>query len=212
MPYDSIFELDLVRLAPVLDKRARKLTRGHGQQVDDLVQETMTRVLARHSQPGAHTVRDCARYAFTVLRHLVTEVRRRHTRDRNVVQSLAWGVPGSPRLCAPEEALVARGDLRRCVDALPTRQRDVLELMYGEDECSVTAAAQRMGSKPKQIKTTEKRALDTLKRHFMVPTLIVLLAISMGYGPVGQRDSDEQYTLPAGTIASATVAWGFPKI
>lgn len=120
------------------DAAVRRLARAEGLEVDDLVQETLSRVIAHRDQ-----VRSGERfraYVCTVARRLITEHRRRAGRS-----SEAPRLP--PPYASASQLLVLQQQHAQLVDAvrsLPPGQREVVELFYWH-EASVQQMAVALG-------------------------------------------------------------------
>ena len=129
----------VVEHLPLLLRVARRLT-GEASLAEDLVQETLRRVLARW-----RTYRGEAPFEAWMLRVLMNVNRDRQRRTRHAplyaseefVDELPSASPG------PHEDLIEdelHDQIRCAVDALPERQREVALLVFGEGQTAAQVA------------------------------------------------------------------------
>lgn len=122
-PRESIDSLDVVELIPALRAFARSLTRDPAE-VDDLVQETLTKAIANIEkfEPGTRL----RSWLFTIMRntHYSRSVKRNRERpgDADCVSSLPFSQPTQEWSMELREVLTA-------VSRLPQQQREVLVLI-----------------------------------------------------------------------------------
>jgi RNA polymerase sigma factor (sigma-70 family) len=158
------------------DAMLRRVTRGFrltSHQADDVVQETWMR-LVRHlhrlenpSAVGAWLATTARRESLRMLQRTVHEV----TTD----ELIGIDEP-DPDADADPDALGAEGPreiVRSALDALPPRERALLEMLHGEPAPSYEHVAGELGIPVGSIGPTRARALARLRRH---PRLAALRA------------------------------------
>jgi RNA polymerase sigma factor (sigma-70 family) len=168
---------------------------GDPQEIDDVVQETLTRLLAARSRLDSATL---MAYAFTVARNQISSQHRAATLTRrHAPKMIDLTEPGRP-----DEALLEGEDRRALGHALaqlPADQRDML-LAHVVDDVPLAELATTPGSSgslaAKMSRTRAKLRLDYVLalRQVTLPTprcRPVLLAVSAG-------DTRRQATLRAG--------------
>jgi RNA polymerase sigma-70 factor (ECF subfamily) len=148
---------------PRVYRFALRLT-GSRQEAEDLTQETFLHAWRRRGHlrdPDAVRV-----WLFTIARNLWNDRLRR--KGRRPVENEP--LPDDPQsaIVPPDQAFMAREDLRRvleAIDALPTRQREVLHLRACE-ELSVKEIAAILGISPEAAKASLCEARKRLRQRF----------------------------------------------
>lgn len=138
-------------------KRYAYLMCGSGESADDLVQEALTRVLARRSVPG--DPRELERYVRRVVVNLVVDGARRRTRWWHLVPRVA----DEDRAADASAEVVERVVLEQALAALPARQRACVVLHYYED-LPVAEVADLLGVAPGTVKSQLHDARRALAR------------------------------------------------
>lgn len=152
----------LSRLRPWILSRARKLCRGRPEaDAEDLVQDALERYMEHfRATPHPDTEQGCMAWLATTLRNaLISKLRReRAHRDAEphiTSEQSAVPDPADP----PPSASVTDGELRRAMDGLSAKQRDVLELNLRGKRYAEIAEALRI-----REGTVAKRLFDARKR------------------------------------------------
>jgi RNA polymerase sigma-70 factor (ECF subfamily) len=129
--------------------------------LDDVVQETLLTVhLSRHTYDIR---RPFAPWFYAIARsRLVDAVRRERRVARREVASEAVPEPRAPGDGSGRDD-VDRDAIRRALDALPARQRHVIEALKYRDE-SVRDLARRLGLTESAVKVTAHRGYRALRR------------------------------------------------
>lgn len=152
----------LVRLVPRLRLRAVRLC-GERALAEDLVQDTLVRLLARHA--GGHPPpRDLGRFAFVSLRNAWRDRLRRTGSAQAVSDELR--AFGAVEPCPPERQLAARSACRRvaaAVGRLPAEERALLIAALAEPG-GQTALARRLGLRRGTLASRLARARRDLRR------------------------------------------------
>lgn len=144
---------------------ALALTNDRGE-ADDLVQETLMRVMKRwRGAPVEHPFA----YARTALvRAHISEHRRPHHRRERVADTSGTDTPSfdrSPGTASPEDEATDRAVLREALAAMPLRQRQVVVLRYLED-MSIVDVAEILGCSTGAVKRSTHTGLLALRRAF----------------------------------------------
>lgn len=90
---------------------------------EDLAQETLRRIAESTKK---QTPADFEAFAFAVARHVYSEYVRNAERERRLVKGLLV----LPPPCRDEQTELKHRCLDRCINALPARERELLELYY----------------------------------------------------------------------------------
>ncbi|MBV9538853.1 MAG: sigma-70 family RNA polymerase sigma factor [Acidisphaera sp.] len=144
----------MVRLLPDLRRFARFLTGRHD--IDDLLQETVTRALAAldQFQPGT----DMRAWVFAILRNTFYEQSRRHQTE---ARAMDRANPPEEAQAPSQVAQMEFADLERALQALSPLLREALVLV-GAHELSYEAAAQICGVPQGTVKARVSRARRAL--------------------------------------------------
>lgn len=152
---------ELLAALTTVTRRYARARLGEVSWLDDVVQETLLTVhLARHTYDAG---RPFAPWFYAIARsRLVDAVRQqRRIKGREVVDEAlpetAAAMPEDTRGHVDVHAI------RRALDALPPRQRDIIEAMKFRDE-SVREIAGRLGLTESAVKVTAHRGYRALKR------------------------------------------------
>lgn len=133
----STFDAELVACIPKLRRYARALTRNPTQ-ADDLVQDTLTRAVAKQQQWQSGT--DLRAWLFTIMHNnYATDVKRSVRRGTTVGDEVLLDL--HPATDDPQTSLIVR-DLLRALVALPADQRRLV-LMVGVDGVPYEEVAER---------------------------------------------------------------------
>ncbi len=174
---------DIVELTDLLRRVVGNQVRDQDA-VDDIVQETVSRLLAAKNRLDGRAV---GPYAIVTARNLVnSQWRRAETGKRNVHRLVDLGVPP-----APDEGLLEREDsavVRAALQRLAPRERDVLvsHVVKGRDTASL---AGELGSTPGAVAAQLARSRAKLRVEYLLaldgepPTTRcrpVLLSLSAG--------------------------------
>ena len=150
---------------PALLRYAVLLT-GDRDLARDLVQEVLTRALARWRRIG--DLEEPYGYVRTmVTNEYLSFLRRRRLRTVALTYEALDG-PRAPAAPDPAERLDEHGDLWQRLGALPRRQRAVLVLRYYED-LTDNEIADVLGCRPATIRAHAARALATLRVTLTAP-------------------------------------------
>ena len=196
----------IVELIPVIRRVVAARVRDH-QLVDDLVQETLARVMtARHRIENG----TLAPYAVATARNLVGELAKRQDRAQRKAHLLvddATALPAESDLLQREESSVVGAALAR----LTPLEREVL-LAHEVEGAATAELAARRGTTPGAIAAQLNRSRAKLRVEYLladrrghaadrpVPTGVVR--------PVGRRSAPAAAnSTPPDTSWSATVAW-----
>jgi RNA polymerase sigma-70 factor (ECF subfamily) len=156
---------DLLVVLTAVTRRFARARLGPVAWLDDVVQETLLTVhVARHTYDAS---RPFAPWFYAIARSRLVDAVRRERR-------ISGRELGDPAVMEPAEAAAAgpsghsRNDIdveaiRRALDALPARQRDVVEGLKYRDE-SVRDIAARLGLTESAVKVTAHRGYRALKR------------------------------------------------
>lgn len=145
----------IVAQLPVIERYARKLTRGDREATRDLVQEVVAHVLARE---GRYVERGkLAQWLVTVVHNVWVNGCRARWRDRSLTASFSgsvfdpatneWREIATPRSAATEpnqDATLIIDDIERCLAALPPSQSVVVR-MVAVDDLSYEDVAHALG-------------------------------------------------------------------
>lgn len=153
---------DLLVVLTAVTRRFARARLGPVAWLDDVVQETLLTVhVARHTYDAS---RPFAPWFYAIARSRLVDAVRRERRisgrelgDPAVMKAAAAGPSGHSRNDIDVEAI------RRALDALPARQRDVVEGLKYRDE-SVRDIAARLGLTESAVKVTAHRGYRALKR------------------------------------------------
>jgi RNA polymerase sigma factor (sigma-70 family) len=171
-PYDEVAwiqaaKCDPIAFAPIYERHATQVYRycfrqtGDPDLANDLTAKIFVRALEKLHQylprPGA-TFRS---WLFTIARSVITDHWRRHRPLRLVDERELALVDGDP---GPEEVAVHRSEveeLRRVLDALPERQREIVELRLAGLTTNEIAAAMEMTVAG--VKSAQTRAYSRIR-------------------------------------------------
>lgn len=129
----------------------------------DAVQETLARGLEALRGNRVPAGVPIEAFIYGIARHVITDVQRRRVRDRGAVED-----PGSLPAPGPSalEALVdaeQRETVARALAAIPTADRELLELCFVDGE-RVSAIAARLGEPAERVRKRKSRALERLRQ------------------------------------------------
>ena len=144
----------------VLHRSARALT-GNDSDADDLVQESVKRVLERLD--GWNELRNVRAYLFATLRNLHIEMGRQ--RSRNGIAVSLEAADGALAVPASQHARLEFWDVVRGLADLPDGQRDAV-VAVGVDGLSYEEVAEEAGVPVGTVMSRLHRGRSTLRRRF----------------------------------------------
>ncbi|WP_448188745.1 RNA polymerase sigma factor [Azospirillum sp. sgz301742] len=150
------FDGELVECIPELRRYAHKLAGEHAA-AEDLVQDCLERALRNADKfaPGTNL----EAWLMTILKHLFfTECRRNQRRPHVELDEHDSVVP------APQIARIALDEVGEAIEALPPRQRGLIELV-SIDGVSYQEAAQRLGVPVGTIRSRLSRAREQIRHN-----------------------------------------------
>lgn len=134
-------------------------TSGAHEDAEDAAQEALSRAWANQRVDAATAVG----WLTVVTRNLAVDMARRRGRDAQLLDRASLWEPPVPD---PSEEVLDRhlsASLRRCIEQLPERQREVVRLIA--DGCSLAEAARLMGITERAAEGHLSRARKTLRAH-----------------------------------------------
>lgn len=145
-------------LAPILRSYFRRRIRGHEEDVEDLVQESL---IAIHTRRSSYDLsRPLSPWVFAIAKYkFVDFVRRRKRAGASVelTEECAWENPG-------DEAS-ARLDIESVLATLPDKQAQAIRSMQIEGETAAEAGA-RFGWSESDVKVSAHRGIKSLRARF----------------------------------------------
>lgn len=152
---------DLTHMIGSLRRYATALV-GNRDEADDLVQECLTKVLARASAAGElDGIRNLKAYLFTVLHHAYVDHVSARARSRNVVsvRDVYWQLSVSPSQSDHMEL----NDLQKALYGIPPAHREVI-LLVGLEGFSYKEAASVLGVPVGTVMSRLSRGRERLRR------------------------------------------------
>lgn len=145
-------------LAPILRSYFRRRIRGHEEDVEDLVQESL---IAIHTRRSSYDVsRPVVPWVFAIAKYKFVDLIRRRKRigaSVELTEECAWEDPSN--------SASARLDVETVLATLPDKQAHAIRSMQIEGETAADAAA-RFGWSESDVKVSAHRGLKTLRARF----------------------------------------------
>lgn len=160
MPQHSTFDHDLIDLIPRLRGRARHLTRNMAE-ADDLVQDTVERVLAKRALYTEGT--NFSAWAFSIMRNRFIDLQR--TKTRRGVHYDITDVSDVPRVQPGQEIAGHLGDVEKAINQLSPEQQVILRTVVVEGH-SYEAVANRLNVAVGTVRSRLSRARSALQAQF----------------------------------------------
>lgn len=137
---------------------------GNRDEADDLVQDCLTKVLARTEASGSlGRIRNLKAYLFTVLHHVYVDHVSARVRSRNVVsmRDVFWQLSVAPSQGEHMEL----NDLQKALNSIPPAYREVI-LLVGLEGFSYREAAAVLGVPVGTVMSRLSRGRERLRRSY----------------------------------------------
>jgi RNA polymerase sigma-70 factor (ECF subfamily) len=170
---------------PALRRYARSLT-GDTAEADDLVQESLSRALARRDRRGE--IRNLRAYLFTILHNAhVDRLNERRRWTYSLPEEVLDNRLAQP---APQHGHLALGDLAAALQRLPEEQRQAV-LLVGYEGMAYKDAAQVLDVPIGTVMSRLSRGREALRRMMAGAPLADLRPVAGRRGAAADRDSSE---------------------
>lgn len=138
---------------------------GEHEEAEDILQTTYLKILEGRATFNGHS--SLRTWLFGVIRKTAAEERRRRIMRRLALSRRAGQAPAEPQPANPEEGagVSERGTLlRRALEGLSSRQRQILHLVFYQD-LSIQEAGQVLGISVGSARTHYERGKARLRRN-----------------------------------------------